>query len=498
MPLLPAKSQSSNYSLSGYGDSISRFDTSRDIYSTKATPIQQKRANSVPSNKKIDSMETSSEKNDRIAPVKIMPKNVGVAGDQAVKIARAGRYVFFAIAGPPFFLLFSLPKFTLNVVLPMIFQQLNRISFQVKKIFKSVNEMVSKFILNPVRNLLGNIRLKTAGIQKIFSSLLAYISLPIKNMLPTISKSLTKAFNAAIKPFNNFVKVVREKVSNLAKESSKILSKSLKSLSTTFAQVAQPMINFATTQFAKITTLSKNGLEGLKKVLKKPIFKKVFQSVSNVMTKVQNFMPQLIQIAQPIMNFFIPTFQIFKKAIEQGVHWIKDKPKKHFSNLLQKGKKAFSFISPTLNQTYDLIMKYVKGYFTKALEMLLAFILWICKKVINLIFICYPAFEKNLDKGKKIQFYFKDKFKNGMAYIKGFWNKIIGFVQNQFKKMMEAPKDYFLSLLKKCLSLVSKSFKFVALICIAICLVFKYWFEMLFELSEHLSQKLTNPKLSHK
>lgn len=491
MPIIPSKSQSSSYSLPGYNDSISKFDSSKDIYSTRATPLQQKRANQVNPNRRIDSIETPTEKNDRITPIKVSPNNMGTSGDQAIKIARAGRFIFFAIAGPPFFLLFSLPKFAFRLVIPFMMQQMQRIVFQIQKLFTPLNQMVKKYLMNPIRNILGNLLLKTGKIEKLFSSLLAYISLPLKPLKTFINVTIKEKIKTAARPIIRLLKVIKEKTSSLAKESTKILSKSLKLLSNTWDNIVQPMMTWFKPQITKILNVYSRTTNLIKKIANKPIFKKVSQAISQVFVKLQQFIPQMAQIVQPMINILIPTIQLFKRTVEKGVKWIKDKPKRQFQNLMAKGKKIYSAFAPILNQTYDTLMKWGKRYFWKAIQLLFTFLLWIFKKLVDIIVWVHPSFEKKVEQAKKINLYTKSKLQNLVLMTKKKFQQFGNYIHSHMKRMVDTPKDYFMSLLKKCFVIVSKVFKFFALILIAVCLVIKYWFEMLFELSDYMGEKLT-------
>jgi len=495
------------------GDSISKFSQSFDMYSAKSSPLEQKRAQALQNDKKgsakLDSIESSKSQRLRLNPIYAIPQAMGIAGDKAVKIARAGRFVFFAIAMPPFFLLYALPKWVVLTLLPPLLAQVDKGFEHAKKLMAKIMKVLTEGLANPFRNILGKIDWKTKGAEKINNSLLSYINQGFRKLGQNIQYAaifVTKTLVKSIaKPLQKAREIILEKFIELSKESKRVFEVVSTKISEQFNAIynvsLQPVMSFITPKVQYVQkTLEiglKWGLENLKRLtnLSKETFKPAIDAVKEIKTwvaeKASAINQQLIQIAQPVINLCIPTLQFLKKHLSFGIQWLKYKPKEILGKMHAKARKLLKRFIPMLNDSYDGIAAKVKmfwgwffGPFFKLLGVIFPFLPWIFRKFIVFLKWMQRTIVKFFTGVKSVANVSHNRFYKQLNPVKNVVTQSYSFFINQTKQMLKAPVSYFIDLFYKGIYLSLQVVKVCALIIIGICLVFRYWFKMLFDLSE--------------
>ncbi|MEC7839274.1 MAG: hypothetical protein VX777_04460 [Chlamydiota bacterium] len=487
------------------GDSISKFDRSFDMYTAKPSPIQQKRAQCLKTSKtgpvKLDSIESSKIQRLRLNPIKSLPKSLNIAGEKAVKIARAGRFVFYAIAMPPFFLLYALPKWVALVVLPPVLAQVDKGLEHAKKLMNKIMKVLTEGLSNPFRNILGRIDWKNKGVEKQNGSLLTYIGQGFRK----IGQTIQKAAKSVAKPLVKAREVIREKFVALTKESKRVYevvsTKVAERLNSLYSVTLQPVVNMILPKVQVIQQRVELGLKwgrenvkrlaGLARERLKPALDVAKEAKAWVAEKASMINQQLIQVAQPVINLCVPTMQFLKKHLSFGIQWLKHKPKEFLGNMHSKAKKFLNRYIPMLNDTYDGIAAKVKNFwkwffgpFFKLLGAVFPFIPWMYRKLIAFLSWVKQGVVKVFVGMKSIAKSSNNRFVRGLNPIKNTASRSYEFFIDQGKKMLEAPVAYFIGLFHKGMGLSLQVLKVCALVIIGIGLVFKFWIEMLFDLSD--------------
>lgn len=486
------------------GDSISKYDGSRDLYSTRLTPLQQKRVSTSEGGRspgKVDTIATAKEKTERYSPIGLFPRGNYLFGDQVLKIARAGRFVFFAFAVPPFFLFYTLPKWIgLTLVLPLVAIVEKKLDYGkkfIQQMFKYINEAA----LRPFRNFLGKISWKNTKIEKQGSSLLSYlgqnfqkIGEKIENIYKHITTSLDKT---AILPLKNALKVVKQKIGEIIKDSKDVYSKISNAMTSygkniyhSLQTVIQPAINLFSPALQYIQkpfslafgwgreVLNENIRPALKSALEK-----VKELAGNASNKITHVYTQITQIVQPVLNYLaMAPLQFLKKHLGFGLQWLKQKPREQFERFARFAQGIIGRIAPHLNKTLDGLLGKSAGFWRWIFGCVYKGIAFVFRKIINILKDFYRFFKNTVLKSH-------DRLYKSLSFCKRQIFKGYNFFIDQVKAIIEAPVVYFTNLFKKILFFFLKVLRFCALVVIAIFLVFRFWFKMLYELSETITNR---------
>jgi hypothetical protein len=498
-------------------DSISSFDASASKYTVAPTLMQQKRLQQ-PQQKGAaskDTIETPKAKGERLNPIQVVGKTGNVSGDQAVKIARAGRFVFFSIALPPFFLMYSLPKmFALNV-LPAMLAQVDKGLQHAKKLLQQINKWVTTHLMNPFRNALGKIKWAPKGAQKLASSMMDFISRGFRSVANVLYRPVKAVYQTTKKVFERVKVKVQARYGSLVKGGKKVVNmvghKVKQQATTVYQATVQPVVNWMLPKVKTIQFKLQQGIRFAKENIQqfarkvveafKPIAKITQQAATAMQAAVAKAMLQITQYAQPAINLFVSTYQFLKKQSSFGLRWLKQKP---FGKLVKFQKATSKFIRglvPLVGKGFGRAkQKYrrFKGKFSKGIKGILPF-------MPLLIDGSNEVYGKMMDFLKKVWLVFRNfvkaiyfRFERQLSPIKKGSLHFAHFSMNQLKKITPAPGGYLSKVTKKSVVIVSKVVKFGVLVAIGVGLVFKYWFAMLFDIAEGLSNRSRKKQVANK
>lgn len=146
-------------------DSISSYDGSASRYSVAPT-LQQKRRNESVRECGHSSSDTIESPKESVDQVKSLPKSV--AGEKAVKIARAGRFVIYVLALPPFLLLYTLPKIVFLNFFPLMAAPMEKGVIYGKVLLQKILQWIGGRPSQLFRNRSGRIDWAKKGVEKFF------------------------------------------------------------------------------------------------------------------------------------------------------------------------------------------------------------------------------------------------------------------------------------------------------------------------------------------
>jgi len=485
------------------GDSISRFDSSRDMFNIHTSPVERKIASRSKGQDGKDTIETQRTQAKRLGPIMILTRSTAGSGGRAVKVARAGRFIFFALALPPFLFLYSVPKWFAVKVLPQMFKQVEKGLHHAKQFFAQISKWLSEAINSPFRNILGRIKWRSGGVEKQNASLLSYMKERVVNMGVLIYRAGTKTLHTLTKLVEKPVVAIKEKLKLFSKEATKLTTL----IASKATSVVQPMVNWMVPKVKYVTHGLKIALDwGKQRVLntadaiKRTLLPKIkeaqriFESIqTTVAQKTHALSLQIVQVAQPIINLCIPTMQFLKKHLSLGIGWLKKKPKEQLWNMHKRAQKFLSGVSPYAKEFYEKSNQQLKkmtawfiGPFLRFLARLFPFVPWMFKWLGILLRKAFALVKVLLSATLKFIKKRTSKFHYIFIPIKNRGVNMMNYFVDEVKSLLKAPGTYLLGLVHKTLNLTLKVFKVLAIVIIGIGLVFKYWCIMLFELSEEL------------
>lgn len=212
------------------GDSISRYDGSADLFSIQNAPGKVKTAPIQNKSSAPDTISTSEAKNTP-APPKVEPSDFRVPKDRIVEIGKAGRFVFFAIAAPPYLLLYSLPKWVLVSVVPQLFASMMGVLNQGQSFVQKMLQALYEKLAASLRDLQGMIRWTPAKLEKgelsFFKNALKVLNLPFvkikegikvaqrsaEALLKSFSEGMKRSFEKLKKRIIDIAKLIKEPIS---------------------------------------------------------------------------------------------------------------------------------------------------------------------------------------------------------------------------------------------------------------------------------------------
>lgn len=486
-------------------DSISSYDSSASKYTVGPSIMQQKRATSTHEKGPVtkDTIETPKAKSERLNPFKAEGKPGNVAGEQAVKIARAGRFIFFSIALPPFFLMYSLPKmFALNV-LPAMLAQVEKGFQHAKKLLQQINKWLTASLMTPFRNIFGKIKWSPKGIEKQSSSMMDFINRGFRNVTQLVARPVKAVYQTAKKAYEQVKEKVVEKFGAWAQETreivEKVADKVKHQMENIYQATAQPVINWMIPKVKLVQQQIEKGFKFAKENVKeltqkiaeamKPAVKVVQQAGVAMQAAVAKALNQITQYAQPMINLFVPTYEFLKKHLSFSLRWLREKPREQLLKFHKAASKFMRGLIPMVGDRFGSAKrKYQKmlGKFSGGVKKAFPFMKPLIEQT-NLVYGKLIDFLKSLVRAfvnvvKAVYFRFERQLSPVKKGIVNFGH----FIVAQLKQMAKAPIAYMKELIKMVMNLLLKVVKLSLMILIGFGLVFKYWFEMLYELGEEI------------
>lgn len=302
------------------GDTISRYE-SYDMFSVSSTPRRTDEKLANPTKNIKDTVETSQEKTDRLAPPKVAPSDNRAAKDSQVEVGRAGRFVFMAICLPPYFVLYGIPKWIMVNLLPNVM----KVSMQGMKFTGSLAEnlkaWVAEAIVNPLRDAFGKLQFVIKELGKSAGEFLSYLKqgllkpfhlmkaaalYPLKmagELVQETSKRfqevvklthlLFKRINEGLKELGNSFKVARKVVEAPLIKTREALSVLASAFTEAFAKAAKYKPEFS----FKIATSPESPFKKIKSYAEK---------VGNAVAEARQMVTHAVAaVAQPVINLLI-------------------------------------------------------------------------------------------------------------------------------------------------------------------------------------------------
>jgi len=317
-------------------DSISGYDTSAELYSVRWNPQQQRAyAETAPSPGK-DRLETPKERMERQAPLKTATKGGHLAEEREVVVGRAGRYVFLALVTPPYFLLFTAPKWIGSAVIPSLLR-LAELGFEnAKRFFAEMARLFSERVASPFRDLSGRIKWLAARLMEKNFALMAFLKEKGSRLFRRASapfvragrrvEELKRRLEEAGRRFNK--KVLKKAVQFLEREVAEFY-RELKALFAPSADALKRRFkkgeSYAVRHITDLAEKFGKALFRLKQRLRPPLEEAIrllaaFEAWSG---------RKLEKITAPIVRFVVPRI----KKIQKGLDWASQKRRQ----LLLKG-----------------------------------------------------------------------------------------------------------------------------------------------------------------
>lgn len=237
-------------------DSIGKCASSNDLYATIRNPTAK-----PPSIKKVDTIESVHVQMERRA-LQFIGKEIS---KNFIVVARVGKFMFLAVAIPPYIFCYGVPKWILIEAIPFIFQKLQRI-INSAQLFKPNDKKTG--LINTLRETLKAISTKAAEyihwVNKLSKALFVHVKHQIvafgyrflQPYLPLLSRSAKAAESISQVLNKSFVK--GDKQIAIAREFVSILFKTMKQ---EFFNQFRPYAEFVKTKYSDFKKIIDKTIE---------------------------------------------------------------------------------------------------------------------------------------------------------------------------------------------------------------------------------------------
>jgi len=327
-------------------DSIGRYDRSQELYSTAYTPQQLRRQQTE---RESDTMETPRERHDRLAPQKIGGQDNKLAADRAVVVARAGRFVFLAVAAPPFLAFVTIPKLMLLQVLPMVFQQIAKGFNFAKENLARWGRMIQWQLANFFRQLFDRFRIRTERHESNRSSFrqrlwdgVKRLALRLSNVAIKVGERINESVGEAAKKLKTLADTIKAKTVNAVKQAATPIND----------YVVQPAYNFLLWYSGRINQTSQTYVlnplrqlwQGIKGKLNQQ-YQYAIRALKWINEVSSRVLVRLYHYAKPVLNVFTKPLKRlldgFKERKNKTKAWLFEKERRFRKNFLAR---VFSLI----------------------------------------------------------------------------------------------------------------------------------------------------------
>lgn len=472
------------------GDSISRYNNNSDRYNVSLTPTQQQAAVQPQEiQRATDTIE------------RIQPQTGNDSQDKAVFAARIGKYVFMAIAAPPYLLLYSVPKWIAQSVAPLLFSQVEFGLKYAKAFFAQVATLFQNFVANFARNVEGKIKWMVSPLFKLNAFLMSYVAKQVSAFTQQVFKAskfvegvVKEIYEAIEKPLLKLKERTLAKLSKVSKAGQEMAKE-------VFKATLLPVINWFAERNAQTLKAMQYGMDLIKRLLSPQL--KSLQQVSKAIGEGVNAkFRQLSKAIQPAKNYLGNKYQTLHKkvgsALDKGFKKFKHQFKKHQEKAKAIFNVAKSIVDPYLKATGDLLLKLLKLLVRLIRRIFQPFIRWMCK--VSPVFVkCAQFIQKSVNNiFNKIGVYKQKQEKTVASASKKLSQIVIGsvsssfqgvkFVFNKRKVAYVALKRTSWMLVKKGFSLFTLTLKIIGYTTVFTVMVLKYWFQALFALSDDIER----------
>lgn len=345
-------------------DSISKCSHGNDVYSF----INKPHAKVVPrSMKPVDTIDPYRARLEREASAKL-----GLFFKNFVVIARAGKFMFLALAIPPYILIYGIPKWVIVDMLPFLFSFSSKIPPVLKKVFKP--KEVNKGLFNQFRNMYQNASLRIAeyikSIERSAKALFvhlkhSFVALNYRLLVPYIP-AIKNSFNAAEAATKMLLQKTYEKGDKHVEIAKEVVSIAWKIVKEEFSQLTKPFvtqfkIGLKATQkhLKKWLDIPRAGIQKfkvqIKNTLKRPeeIFKSAGQKIH------ESIIQSVTYIARPVIDWTAPKLQTLADV------WIasREKISYQFEQVRSFIKNVMSGVSEAVKQGHQVLLNTFKSVF---------------------------------------------------------------------------------------------------------------------------------------
>lgn len=321
-------------------DSVGKCSAGNDIFAMVSNPSMKFVAKPMQSTKKVDTLETAA-----LARLGKMSQNF-------IIIARAGKFIFLAIAMPPYILFYGLPKLIVVDLLPIFFRHFKRAGEKIKKV---ANPEDNKGLFGHIKNAFGAISTKATEYVKWINRVAEALAVHLKHQvvamgyrfiqpyLPALQRGYEAAENATkilfqktIEKGDKHAEVARRFVSLVLKtakeETVNLIRPHVELIKSTLNKLRKRIEKLIEKPRIEIQKFKKEITHRLKKTneVLKSTFQKIGKEMAATMTAAASY------TVKPIVEWSTPKIQWTANMVQAGrekIHYRLEQIRGFFQNV---------------------------------------------------------------------------------------------------------------------------------------------------------------------
>lgn len=353
-------------------DSIAKCSPGNDLYAMIQNPALK-----VPSKptsmKKVDSIKSLQKDMERDAVAKI-----GKWTENFIVVARAGKFVFLAIAIPPYILLYGLPKWLLAEALPSLLhggmKPFKIMTEKIKGLFKANDNGILSHLKNTMAAISTQVAEYIKWIDRTSRALFVHLKHQIVSMGYRLLQPFMPTFQKSLKAAESVTKLLLQKTYEKGDQ---------------HAEIARQFVTFAwnvakhelVSQFRPYALAVKSGFNSLRKNIEKLIekprieiqkfktaathrLKKTQEVLKSVGLKISKNTATIAvaitsYVVKPIVEWSAPKIQWFAQNLQAG----REKMAHHFEKIRGFVQNVLSGVMDAANMSRHVVINTVKNVF---------------------------------------------------------------------------------------------------------------------------------------
>lgn len=385
-------------------DSLSKCTTYSNPYDTKSYPIrtQQNGPSHLSTSFTKDVLEISEGKLKKDAQAHLDSAASRIPTGLYVVICKVGKYTFLALFIPPYFLLYTMPKWLFSVAAPAAFEAVSRPIVRLAKMIKKAIETTIHSIWQPVMHFFQRVNAKIKQMTQLILSANRKAIKAFKSSLAAISRPFQEAFQRVfallrkLRDFNPFSRMkqfsasFRQVVANVFNQSlesfdrfkQKIANRLKKNQEWVLSKGALLFQNLKNT-FQSSSQMANRAVAWLGQMAKAPFqaISRGYQGVKNrIKESVQPFKTMLSHQTERLQFFIKRSGQKFKEGVTsllRPFHRLGQSTARQFKQLFQKGSAAAERMIAILPQGVQRFLQE-----SRMLTLLRQFIGWLFRLIL--------------------------------------------------------------------------------------------------------------------
>jgi hypothetical protein len=441
--------------------------------------------------------------------------DIRLPGAHAEVIARAGKFVFLAIALPSYVALYTLPKWVLTGALPFLFQKAADVTQYTLQHLNKAYQWVQHALAETFRTIKGSINWSLKGMEGQSTAIFDYLRGKMSAFQKAVVKGLKEAATAVAEPVRRILSTLQALALATAKMLGAILSTAKDSvvsiLKKAFAKVQHhynavvdpikqwitPKLQFIKAQVSAASHWLSNRIKPLVNKIR-AFFTPLLTATRTIVNKISKTLSSaiktpLLPLLRIFKNYISSPLQQRRRSTAETLRWSKQKAKEKLLALHTASLRAAKHLNTLLHDLYknrkSILQSIIKWIF-RVLPIIPIFFLimkWIIQKILFVLRRLAARIEKIV---RPLIAPLVALYRRTAALLHRQYTKTLSFLK-KFLSFFQRPLT---TILKKSFSLLATSAKEAFQLLSWCGLLLKFWMQLVTEIASAIEAKISPEK----